>query len=131
MQTFLPYPDFIKSASVLDYRRLGKQRIECRTILSGKWPHHPASKMWRGYEYQLAEYGKAICTEWINRGYKDEQFQEIEKIQKNFIDTGLPKWFGNPDFHLAHQSNIIRKDFLFYSHKFPGVKNDLPYIWHF
>lgn len=28
MQTFLPYPDFKKSAQCLDYRRLGKQRVD-------------------------------------------------------------------------------------------------------
>lgn len=33
MQTFLPYPDFIKSASVLDKRRLGKQRVETLQIM--------------------------------------------------------------------------------------------------
>ena len=33
MQTFLPYPDFVKSAQCLDYRRLGKQRVEAKQIL--------------------------------------------------------------------------------------------------
>ena len=33
MQTFLPYPDFAKSAACLDNRRLGKQRVECLQIL--------------------------------------------------------------------------------------------------
>lgn len=33
MQTFLPYPDFIRSAQCLDNRRLGKQRVECLQIL--------------------------------------------------------------------------------------------------
>ena len=28
MQTFLPYKDFGKTAKCLDYRRLGKQRVE-------------------------------------------------------------------------------------------------------
>ncbi|MFJ6723199.1 pyrimidine dimer DNA glycosylase/endonuclease V, partial [Streptomyces sp. NPDC091259] len=28
MQTFLPYPGFLDSATVLDPRRLGKQRVE-------------------------------------------------------------------------------------------------------
>ena len=32
MQTFLPYSDFIKSAKCLDYRRLGKQRVEAWQI---------------------------------------------------------------------------------------------------
>ena len=33
MQTFLPYPDFKKSLQTLDYRRLGKQRIEAYQII--------------------------------------------------------------------------------------------------
>lgn len=33
MQTFLPYADFIKSAKALDYRRLGKQRVEGMQLL--------------------------------------------------------------------------------------------------
>ena len=33
MQTFLPYPDFRQSAACLDYRRLGKQRVEGVQIL--------------------------------------------------------------------------------------------------
>ena len=47
MQTFLPYPDFAKSARVLDPSRLGNQFYrEGLTLLRGKWPNHPASKMW-------------------------------------------------------------------------------------
>jgi len=33
VQTFLPYPDFKQSAACLDYRRLGKQRVEGVQIL--------------------------------------------------------------------------------------------------
>jgi hypothetical protein len=33
MQTFLPYPDFKKSLQTLDYRRLGKQRVEAYQII--------------------------------------------------------------------------------------------------
>src|SRR4030042_2517495 len=33
MQTFLPYPDFKKSLQALDYRRLGKQRVEAYQII--------------------------------------------------------------------------------------------------
>ena len=28
MQTFMPYPDIVKSVRCLDYKRLGKQRVE-------------------------------------------------------------------------------------------------------
>jgi len=61
MQTFLPYPDFIDSVKALDYRRLGKQRVEARQILNillenrknGGWVNHPCTKMWRGYHDAL------------------------------------------------------------------------------
>ena len=56
MQTFLPYDDFVLSLDCLDYRRLGKQRVEAMQLLNamkrekGGWINHPATKMWRGYE---------------------------------------------------------------------------------
>lgn len=33
MQTFLPYEDYEESAKSLDYRRLGKQRVETYQLL--------------------------------------------------------------------------------------------------
>ncbi|MFN7881952.1 MAG: pyrimidine dimer DNA glycosylase/endonuclease V, partial [bacterium] len=33
MQTFLPSPSFAESARILDNKRLGKQRVECKQIL--------------------------------------------------------------------------------------------------
>ena len=56
MQTFLPYDDFVLSLDCLDYRRLGKQRVEAMQLLNamkrekGGWINHPATKMWRGDE---------------------------------------------------------------------------------
>jgi len=53
MQTFLPYADFKRSAQVLDYRRLGKQRVETWQLIraiNGEtrgWRNHPAAVMWR------------------------------------------------------------------------------------
>jgi len=55
MQTFLPYVNFAESAKCLDYRRLGKQRVEAKQILdvlNGKttaWQNHPCVKAWKGY----------------------------------------------------------------------------------
>jgi hypothetical protein len=54
MQTFLPSTSFIQSAKCLDYKRLGKQRVEAKTIInilegkttSNAWRNHPATKMW-------------------------------------------------------------------------------------
>ena len=33
------------------------------------------------------------------------------------------------EIHLSHQSNLVRKDREFYAPLFPGVPDDLPYIW--
>jgi hypothetical protein len=76
MQTFLPYPDFRSTAHVLDWRRLCKQRSEGKTILNtllndGGWRHHPAVKMWRGFEDALRLYTNVIITEWVDRGYRN------------------------------------------------------------
>ncbi|MEU7740966.1 MSMEG_6728 family protein [Nonomuraea sp. NPDC049158] len=59
MQTFLPYPDFARTAAVLDPLRLGKQRVEALQILRALtipgygWRHHPAVRMWASYEEAL------------------------------------------------------------------------------
>jgi hypothetical protein len=71
MQTFLPYSSFERSAEVLDYRRLGKQRVEAYQILCALsdskygWQNHPAIRMWRGYDAALIAYYSAVCREWI------------------------------------------------------------------
>ena len=78
MQTFLPYPDFTASAQSLDSKRLGKQRVEAiqimRTLLgisTRGWRNHPAVLMWEGHEAALWRYTDAICTEWVERGYRN------------------------------------------------------------
>lgn len=142
MQTFLPYADFEKTAKNLDYRRLGKQRVECLQILNvlcGKskgsgWKNHPAVRMWCGYEQALVSYGIAICNEWRARGYKDTCLEKIHGFRPppsncECIDLPMPKWFGNKSFHRSHQSNLIRKYPEYYLPIFGKVPNNLPYIW--
>jgi len=138
MQTFLPYPDFAKSASVLDYRRLGKQRVETWQILNAirngtGWRHHPAVKMWKEYESALVEYGIAICLEWVDRGYNDVMLGRFlamqivtEKEGKNVV---LPRWLENRRFHNSHRSNLLRKFPEHYRQYWPRLTNDLPYVW--
>ncbi len=133
MQTFLPYPDFAESAKVLDRLRLGKQRVEAWQILRGLrgesngWRNHPAVKMWAGYENALACYGVAVCKEWIRRGFRDtllERFQE--RIGSPIV---MPPWLGDPPFHAAHRSNLLRKDPIWYGQFGWSEPHDLPYIW--
>lgn len=129
MQTFLPYPDFVKSARCLDYKRLGKQRVEAyqilRTLLgeSEGWINHPATKMWRGHESALAGYMNAMIEEWVRRGYNNTMGY------RGTAGLILPRWFGDPDFHASHQSNLLRKDPAFYGQYGWPVPSTLPYVW--
>lgn len=133
MQTFLPFPDFIDSAYVLDYKRLGKQRVETWQIiraLRGEtkgWVNHPAVKMWRGYESALALYGVVVCAIWKDRGYNDTMLPRFARLLDGNVT--MPDWIGDERFHRSHQSNLIRKDHDHYAPFFPGVPDDLEYVW--
>jgi hypothetical protein len=137
MQTFLPYADFKQSAKALDYRRLGKQRVEVKQILNaldGKskgWTNHPATNMWRGYETALAMYGVEICREWIERGYKDSLLTEFtERFIAGSYLLELPPIVGDARLHLSHKSNLLRKDPIYYTPIFgEEIPNDLAYFW--
>jgi len=135
MQTFLPFSSFSESAACLDRQRLGKQRVECLQILqtlTGEktgWRNHPAVKMWAGHEGALCLYGLEICEEWISKGYKDTCADRIRNIMSTQQNFDLPKFVGDGDFHLSHQSNLVRKMPDYYKAKFPGVPADLPYVW--
>lgn len=135
MQTFLPIADFHETAQILDYRRLGKQRVETLQILNALkngngWSNHPAVKMWRGYEVALIAYGCIICYEWRKRSYQDTCFGKICGHLQHFDgDLIFPTWFGDEQFHLSHKSNLIRKFPEYYGPLWPEVPNDLPYCW--
>lgn len=132
VNTFLPSPDFRESAKLLDYRRLGKQRVEAWQILQALlgrtigWKNHPASKMWRGHERILCEYGIAVCDEWISRGYRDSLRPRFVELMATLPECEVPEWLGRHDFHRSHQSNLKRKD----PEKYPfNVPGNLPYYW--
>lgn len=137
MQTFLPVPDFEETAKILDFRRLGKQRVEALMILrifdgqnqDSRWINHPATKMWRGHETLLKYYALKMCDEWELRGYKNTIVPEIESFSFSLASFLDPWWLGNATFHLSHQSNLVRKLPEHYSVFFPGVPDDLPYFW--
>ena len=112
---------------------MGKQRIEAKTIInilegnakSNAWKNHPAVRMWKGYELALKYYFNVISEEWVRRGYKHNigfYFLLVPYVE-------YPPWFKNEEFHLSHQSNLIRKLPEHYSKYFPNVPNNLPYVW--
>lgn len=130
MQTFLPISCFDLSAQCLDYRRLGKQRVECVQLLkaiSGQktgWSNHPAAKMWDGYSVALGVYLNEMIAEWVKRGY-----QNTIPVQPVSYPYSMPDWFGDEAFHAAHRSNLLRKDPVHYGQFGWTETNDLPYVW--
>ena len=137
MQTFLPYAEYAKSAQVLDRERLNKQRSECKQILralsglTAGWVNHPAVRMWRGSERSLIDYSVAICVEQRLRGYEDSLLEELRAMSWMFSQATAipPSWLGDVQFHTAHRSNLIRKLPGHYAPMWPGVPNNLPYVW--
>ena len=132
MQTFLPYPDFKESVRVLDYRRLGKQRVETFQVLNilldrtptKGWRNHPVTLMWAGYEPALQLYQNYTIQEWVDRGYKNTmQFEDI-----NNLGIIMPPWLGLEEFHKSHRSNLLRKDNEYYSQYFNEDINQ-EYYW--
>ena len=129
MQTFLPYPDFKKSLQALDYRRLGKQRVEAYQIIraikyGGGWRNHPAVKMWRGHVNALKLYYNLSLDEWVKRGYRNNMQKMIIRGKITY-----PQWFGRNCFHASHRSNLLRKDLNLYGQYNWSEPPDLPYLW--
>ena len=130
MQTFLPYPSMGRSVRCLDYRRLGKQRVEAFQILNalaGKskgWTNHPATRMWRGYEAALGWYKDLCIEEWIRRGYKNTM--QTESYVGAIV---MPEWLGREDIHASHRSNLLKKDPDFYGVLGWTEPHDLEYVW--
>ncbi|MFD5402996.1 MSMEG_6728 family protein [Streptomyces griseorubiginosus] len=148
MQTFLPDPDFRQSALLLDPRRLGKQRVEALQVLRGLtvpgygWRHHPAVRMWAGYEEALVRYGLEVCRVWREQGHPDSCAASLlaglpalrpgtvvrDQMQLT-ADGEVPPWLGDRAFHESHRSALVRKDPETYAELFPGTPDDLPSVW--
>ena len=151
--TFLPYPDFQKTAETLDMRRLGSTKNETRiiinTLLTGKgWINHPATRAWIGHIDALKLFFNIILQEWFKRGYKSgmtfyklSNFLKVEsKIPKRFrtlrryyrqndYNLKMPWWMGNEEYHYSHQAVLQRKKPDFYKFDFPNKYNETGYFW--
>jgi len=136
VNTFLPYPNFIASVKALDYRRLGKQRVEAMQLVNSTlklaadpnarvgWANHPARTMWLGHLGALRLYHNICIQEWIDRGYKNNmKFYELPD------DIDMPPWLGDDDLHASHRSNLLRKDPVYYGRHGWVEPDDMPYVW--
>ena len=137
MQTFLPYSNFRDSIACLDYKRLGKQRVEALQIYNvlvgnltkkGKpytgWLNHPAVLMWDGYVEALLLYKNKMIEEWLARGYRNTMEWVI---LEDSIE--MPPWLGDDRVHASHRSNLLRKDLEYYSKYKWKEPIDMEYYW--
>jgi hypothetical protein len=121
----------------LDYKRLGKQRVEAKQILNillgrakpsknGKipWSNHPAVLMWMGYEECLKIYHNIMIAEWIRRGYNNTM-----QLETPSSDVEYPQWMGDNRLHFSHRSRLLQKDREYYSRFDWEVSEDLEYFW--
>jgi hypothetical protein len=147
MQTFLPYPDFERSARALDAKRLGKQRVETIQVVRALtrpgygWANHPAVLMWKGFEEALGRYGFTCCAVWTELGFGDtceltiaadlrEAGISSVRTQQELAAAGaLPPWLGDEELHRSHRSALVRKDPDHYGPLFPDAPDDVPYVW--
>lgn len=126
MQTFITYRSFEDTAKSLDNKRLGKQRLEATQILkclewynsdrtdkAPSYRRHPGILQWVGYDIALKHYLKAMCDEWISRGFKNTIDTEISND-----DPVFPWWFGEeyfPSFIKTHRNRLMQKDLDYYA----------------
>lgn len=134
MQTFLPYSEFSKTADSLDYRRLGKQRVEAFQIINvltnvqktAGWRNHPAVKMWENNIDALKLYHNEIIKGWLRRGYRNNM--NLYEVVEN---PEMPWWMGNEDMHRSHRARLIVKLPDYYEKQWPADKgfNEGRYWW--
>lgn len=123
VNTFITSSSFRNCAKNLDYKRLGKQRVEALQIIdilmfydrNNKLPkkgfsNHPVVKMWLGYTNALKYYCNCMIEEWIFRGYKNTM--AIYDLPKSFE---RPWWITFRPLHYSHRAALWRKDQNYYS----------------
>lgn len=122
MQVFVPYDSPFEVARCLDPRRLHKQIIECRQILSAirgesnAWRNHPCTKMYRNHvvwlEYYMFCLECVIEAERMVRRNELEDVDETEMLAKEWsrkADMIRPS-FLTEEFCQHHRNRLYTKD---------------------
>ena len=150
IQTWLPYPDFRKSAECLDMPELALQRLNVLELMEyyhdieqdSSLPEsyqthdlddHSIVKMWNGFQLQLCEYGLVCCDEYSVRKSKPDPIYEAIRFHLECATTEdapfrKPNWFGDPDFHMSHQAELLRLNPDYYASYFK-VDTERELIW--
>ena len=134
VNVFIPLSDPIEIAKVLDDKRLGKQRVEAKqiiTIIDGEaksiaWSNHPAVLMWKGYSNELKYYYDCIVLEWIRRGYVNNMPLFATSKHKK-TPPKMPWFMYCKPVIMSHQASLLRKNYSHY-HKYFKSKTLKPYM---
>jgi hypothetical protein len=120
----------------LDYRRLGKQRVEAKQIIdviekkSGGWYDHPVTKMWINNVEALKYYFNCCVDEWSKRGYKNTMEKFVFDSEINEADI-LPWFYKNKQIQNCYKASLLRKNTEYYTGKITCDDNYMMhgYIW--
>ena len=141
VNTFVTSSSVEECAKNLDWRRLGKQRVEAYQIwrtLTGKgrllpdgtegpptkgWKNHPATLAWQGHTCALAMYTNVMIREWIARGYKNTM-----QFLPHCKNPRFPWWWGWDPLIMSHRASLNRKMPEHYSWEVGEYANH-GYIW--
>jgi len=141
VNVFIPLSDPHEIAKVLDDRRLGKQRVEAKqiiTIISGQaksnaWANHPVVLMWKDHLEELKYYYDVMILEWVGRGFKNTMpLYGIYQIPTSAHKRPKMPWFMYcKPVLLSHQASLLRKNYAHY-HKYfrtPKAYMSRSYLW--
>lgn len=129
VNTFITSSSLEECAKLLDYRRLGKQRVEAYQLyraITGQtkgWRHHPAALAWQGHQCALAMYTNVMIREWIARGYKNTM-----QFLPHCKNPRFPWWWGWKPLIMSHRASLNRKMPNFYNFEV-GEFSNYGYIW--
>ena len=89
VNTFLPYSDFKRCAKVLDYKRLGKQRVEAKQIIDILENYEALAKTLSiPYNDNITEYMKSIYNAYKSLNYL--YIKNNDKVEKFNVDIQQP-----------------------------------------
>jgi len=96
-------------------------------IIKLGYAHHPATRMWLGYENSLALYLNAHLDEYYKRSGK------YMNIPKRFVWTEIRPWWIKDQLINSHKASLLRKNNDYYKEIFEIDEKylTLGYVWPF
>lgn len=101
-------------------------------LLEQEYPHwakHPAVNLWKDHERALANYGVAMCSEWIRRGYIDNQLEYFHKIVFSLVGEEIEVRFSDV-LYSSHRAALKAKNPNHYRQFHWKEVPKIDYVWY-